>query len=351
MPGQDVGWRTHNIGRQLICATNAFVAEKLRPLENSGFGPISQVHLALIQNIDLDGTRLTLAASRAQMTKQSMLELVDRAERLGLVLRRPDPEDGRAKAIAFTPKGLQMMERLKDGIAEAERNMAAITGAAFMARMRTQLAGYVTAMESANRALLVVDPQAAWRTRNVGRVLGIAFGVFTRDVQRTLHRAGFAGVSEGHMGLFRNLDIDGTRPSEIAARARMTKQAMTDLVRKTEALKLIKRVPDPSDGRAQMVMLTPKGLHLLEWTRTGVERAELRMAERVGKAFLADTKRILTTYVACVQSLDPLAVDIQGLARSNIARPLGWPSRSAEPVGLDRSPSPPSQSSRAVRVD
>ena len=324
------------------------MAEKLRTLENSGFGPIGQVHLALIQNIDFDGTRLTLAASRAQMTKQSMLELVDRAERLGLVVRRPDPGDGRARIIAFTPGGLQMMERLKDGIGDAERHMATIIGSAFMERMKVKLADYVVIKEKSGHTLPTLDARMAWRTHNIGRVLVTAFGVFTRDVQKTLSECGFAGVSEAHMKLFRNLDVHGTRPSEIAARARVTKQAMTELVRKTESLGLIKRARDPDDGRAQKVMLTSRGLQLLERTRIAVEQAEMGMEELVGTVFLAEMKGKLSAYVASVQSIDYGAVDVGGPASSHTERHGGEAGGSVETPGKGRSGKP--QASRAMRV-
>ena len=341
VPGPMLEWRMRNIGRLLLRATDAFVTEKLREVHGSGLGPVGQVHFALIQNIDFDGTRLTLAAARARMTKQSMLELVDRAERLGLVERRPDPADGRAKVIAFTPGGLQMMGRLKDGIAEAERHMATIIGAAFMARMRRKLTGYVIATDGADRAT-TVQSDAAWRTHNTGRVLGSAFGAFTRDVQRSLHESGFAEISEVHMTLFRNLDVQGTRPTEIAARARMTKQAMTDLVRKTERLGLVRRGADPTDGRALMVVPTPKGLRLFEQTRIGIERAESRMADLVGKGFFSEIKRTLPVYVAGVAALSHPATDPGKRAQAG-RRPAGI---LPDEFGLGSTP----QSSRVMRA-
>ncbi len=139
----DVGERrTRNIGHLLLYAADAFVTDKLRKVNDSRYGPATQVHIALIQNLDLDGNRLTLIAARAQMTKQSMLELVDKAVALGLVGRRPDPDDRRAKIVAITPSGARMMGRLRKGVAEAEQHMAAVTGAAFLARMHKKLAVY-----------------------------------------------------------------------------------------------------------------------------------------------------------------------------------------------------------------
>jgi DNA-binding MarR family transcriptional regulator len=49
---------------------------------------------------------------------------------------------------------------------------------------------------------------------------------------------------------------DGLRMGELARRARLSKQAMTELVRRLEHDGLVERRPDPSDGRASVVFLT-----------------------------------------------------------------------------------------------
>jgi DNA-binding MarR family transcriptional regulator len=55
------------------------------------------------------------------------------------------------------------------------------------------------------------------------------------------------------------LEEDGLRMGELAARARLSKQAMTTLVRAVEDAGLITRDPDPVDGRASRVRLAPRG--------------------------------------------------------------------------------------------
>ncbi len=65
-----------------------------------------------------------------------------------------------------------------------------------------------------------------------------------------------------HVGLTRNLDVEGTRLTELARRASMSKQAMGELVDQCAELGLVDRVADPTDrrcphrhvhtGRAQM---------------------------------------------------------------------------------------------------
>ena len=310
MDEQHDEWRIRNVGRLLLCSTDAFVADKFRDMRGDGLRNVGQNHLALIQNIDFDGTRLTLAAARARMTKQSMLAIAHRAELLGLVERRPDPRDGRAKVIGFTGKGLEMMERLRAGIARAERHMAAIIGRDVTALFRRKLTDYVSLSDGAAPGFVMEGADGAWRTHNMGRLLSSAFKAFTLDVQRILHGSGFPDVSEVHMTLFRNLDIGGTRPSDLATRARMTKQAMTDLVRRTALLGLVERRTDPQDGRAQIVVLAPRGKQLMEETRLAIERAELLMAELVGTGFVAEIKRRLPGYVAAVQSPSYLAAEV-----------------------------------------
>lgn len=51
---------------------------------------------------------------------------------------------------------------------------------------------------------------------------------------------------------------DGLRMGELARRARLSKQAMTELVRHLEHDGLVERRPDPSDGRASVVFLTER---------------------------------------------------------------------------------------------
>jgi hypothetical protein len=59
--------------------------------------------------LDRDGTRLTELAARADMTHQSMGELVDTLESRGYLTRRPDPADGRARLVCLSAKGTRML--------------------------------------------------------------------------------------------------------------------------------------------------------------------------------------------------------------------------------------------------
>jgi DNA-binding MarR family transcriptional regulator len=76
----------------------------------------------------LKGSRLTELASLARMTLPAMSELVDDLQRLGIVERRPDPSDGRAKLICLTDAGWEAMRTARGVIAEIEADYAQLVG-------------------------------------------------------------------------------------------------------------------------------------------------------------------------------------------------------------------------------
>jgi DNA-binding MarR family transcriptional regulator len=96
------------------------VEELIERLEADGHQGVHPSHNALYENIDPDGTRLTELAARADMTHQSMSELVANLERGGWVERRPDPTDGRARLVCLTPAGKDLVRRGLHHIAEIE---------------------------------------------------------------------------------------------------------------------------------------------------------------------------------------------------------------------------------------
>ena len=140
-------WRRNNIGRRMNEAVRLFEAEIVAHLAASGHGELTQTHINLTRNLDEDGTRLTVLARRAAMTKQSMGELVDQIERTGLIERRPDPSDGRAKLICFTDKGLVWLEAFHHSLERAEKTMRAELGDETVDMMVGALGRYVDAQD------------------------------------------------------------------------------------------------------------------------------------------------------------------------------------------------------------
>ena len=297
MPELDPAWRTGNIGRLLFSGTALFLREKLQAAADGGL-ILAEGQSRLLQNLDRDGTRLTRLAARAVMPKQSMGEAVDAAEASGLVERRPDPHDGRAKIVTLTPAGVVALDRLGAAVAEAERGMARVVGTAMLHAIKARLGAYVAASDlsritAADRTLDVGSQ--GWRGVDVGRMMVLTRRLFVADVLQAV-REGGGDFTEVQLALFRALDLDGTRLTDLAVRAGMTKPAMAEIVDKAEAASLVDRRPDPVDRRAKIVSLTAQGRRMLDLMGAGVARAEARLAAVTDPAFVEDLRCALTAY-------------------------------------------------------
>jgi DNA-binding MarR family transcriptional regulator len=102
------------------------------------------------------------------------------------------------------------------------------------------------------------------------------------EVAAAVARAGYGEIHPGHYKVLRNLGEDGARPSELAAHANVTRQAITKDVDELERLGLVRRDPDPLDGRGVIVRYTERGLAGLAVARRRMLELEDEYAARVG---------------------------------------------------------------------
>jgi DNA-binding MarR family transcriptional regulator len=124
----------------------AMTDELLARLAARGHGTVRQPHAAVFEFLDDGGTRVSVLAERARITKQSMAELVAHLEAAGYVTRAPDPQDGRAKLVRATAKGREVYAIARETVGDVEQRLAERLGARDLARLRALL-------ERAGRAL------------------------------------------------------------------------------------------------------------------------------------------------------------------------------------------------------
>ena len=132
-----------------------------------------------------------------------------------------------------------------------------------------------------------------WRLTHLGRRLGHALRRFdarvlelmARDIEVPLALSNLAArdqVGAAHIHITRHLAVGGSRLTELAASAGMSKQAMADLVDQCEAWGLVRREADPHDGRARRVLFTASGLLWLQAFQHAVAQAEDEFRQAVG---------------------------------------------------------------------
>jgi DNA-binding MarR family transcriptional regulator len=94
---------------------------------------------------------------------------------------------------------------------------------------------------------------------NLGFLLAKATQRWNELLAERFAREGFPEVRPSYGSLLVPLfEEDGLRMSELATRARLSKQTMTTMVRLLEREGLVRREADPSDGRATRVYLTAR---------------------------------------------------------------------------------------------
>jgi DNA-binding MarR family transcriptional regulator len=98
-----------------------------------------------------------------------------------------------------------------------------------------------------------------------------------------LRAAGYGDVRPAHYAVFRYLEDEGSRVTELAEVAGMTKQSMGELVAYLEERGYIERRPDPRDGRAKIVVLTKKGQRGIEAAAERIAEIEAELARGMGK--------------------------------------------------------------------
>ena len=114
-------------------------------------------------------------------------------------------------------------------------------------------------------------------------------------VRADLAQQGFGDVTPSQSALLRNLGEDGSRPSELAAHADVTRQAITKLVDELERLDLVRRDPDPDDGRGVIVRYTDRGRAGLAIARKRMLALERSWAAQVGADRWAEVRSTLET--------------------------------------------------------
>ena len=94
----------------------------------------------------------------------------------------------------------------------------------------------------------------------IGALLRLPANAVQRRIIAGLNRAGFDDLRPPHINAFLYPGPDGYRPSELAERAGMTKQAMNQLLQSLERLGYLRRSDaDEADGRARVVHFTERG--------------------------------------------------------------------------------------------
>ena len=136
----------------------------------------------------------------------------------------------------------------------------------------------------------------------IGQLLVRLLRLFRDDLAQPARERGYDDIRAGHYQIFGNIRMGGIRLTELAARAQLSLAATSELVNDLVALDYLTRRPDPADGRAKLIDLTPRGQRVLAEAGDRVADIERRWSAAVGTSEFTE---MCTTMQRLLDQLDP----------------------------------------------
>jgi DNA-binding MarR family transcriptional regulator len=127
----------------------------------------------------------------------------------------------------------------------------------------------------------------------IGALLRMPWEAVQRHMLERLHERGFDDLDAAHLNVFQYPGPQGTRPSELATRLRMSKQALNYLLGQLERLGYLERRPNPDDLRSKRIALTTRGVSAIDVIREAVAEIEATWAHELGSKRFAQLRNLL----------------------------------------------------------
>lgn len=126
----------------------------------------------------------------------------------------------------------------------------------------------------------------------IGALLRLAHQVARARLLQALAERGLADINQAYFSLFQYPSIDGMRPSEVARRLGISKQALNHLLGQVEKLGYLERRCEGAE-RHVVVRLTARGWRVIETNIAAVRRLEADWQRQLGKQRFASLKEAL----------------------------------------------------------
>lgn len=130
----------------------------------------------------------------------------------------------------------------------------------------------------------------------IGALMRRPLHALSLRVAADLASAGFTDLRPAHLTVFQQLAASGSRLTDLAARAHMTKQSMGALVDDLERWGYVERIPDAHDKRVKIVRRTDRGWEVERVARASVAAFEAEWAARVGQERMRQFREVLEEF-------------------------------------------------------
>lgn len=139
----------------------------------------------------------------------------------------------------------------------------------------------------------VDDRQPSLGPPLIGALLRMPWEAVRERTLERLHAEGFDDLEAAHFHVLQYPGPHGARPSELATRLRMSKQALNYLLGELQRRGYVDRRPDPDDLRSRRIVLTDRGSQAMRVIREAVADVEAQWSQRLGAEEFARLRELL----------------------------------------------------------
>ena len=130
--------------------------------------------------------------------------------------------------------------------------------------------------------------------QNLGLLCFYPYRAMEARVLAAVAAAGHGGVTPAQGRIAARIGPRGTRLTDLAEQALVTKQTAGHLVDQLERAGYVRRAPDPTDARARLVQMAPRGLEVVAIARRVEAEVEAEWAAHLGEEAAAQLRAALT---------------------------------------------------------
>lgn len=121
------------------------------------------------------------------------------------------------------------------------------------------------------------------KARSWGKIVTYLKRQFDNWTNAQLASRGYKNFKIAYMPVLMNITVDGINNNELAKRARVSKQAMSKVLKDLTVQGFVKTKTDPSDKRSSLVLLTDKGKKMVIEARLCVNSLTSDYHKKFGK--------------------------------------------------------------------
>ena len=121
-------------------------------------------------------------------------------------------------------------------------------------------------------------------------MLFVAYRAMETRAMTAAREAGYTDITLAQARIGQRIGPEGTRLTDLAEQAQVTKQTAGFLVDQLERAGYVERVPDPADGRARLIRLSARGEGVADVANAEVALVEREWEDHLGAAAYRDLR-------------------------------------------------------------